>query len=342
MKITQLGRKKTPKSKVKRKIGNYLNYLKSRFDSASNLYFNISEVEPKIFECDLAETIKLEYCAVCGSNDKIYLYEKKIYPNPYNLCACNKCGHLYIDKPCINDWGEGEGKHGGAHGDEEEYTGTYVSNIVSEHKILAKKGIQFVADTIGDLKNKKALDYHFDLGGYSNEMLKYDMMVDGHEPSSENKKIAKEYFNIDETYQNDDMIKNDYYDFINIVRVFNHFYEPRHFVELIKKKCKIGGHLYIVIKNGLMDIRRNGPWSASKRDHPHIFTEYSMTNLLCNSGFKIVAMEGVGDEFEKFNTHHHLHIIAEKTDEQINIGIKNYNNVIIHEYNTAMNQYLHY
>jgi hypothetical protein len=89
-------------------------------------------------------------------------------------------------------------------------------------------------------------------------------------------------------------IKNDQmYDLFIGVHVIDHLLEPLHDLNLIRKKMRPGSKLFIVVhnQNSLLAKIMKSKWPPYCLQHPQIFDNRSIKNLLENSGFTNIRIK---------------------------------------------------
>jgi hypothetical protein len=89
-------------------------------------------------------------------------------------------------------------------------------------------------------------------------------------------------------------IKNDQvHDLFIGVHVIDHLLEPLQDLNLIRKKMKIGGKLFIVVHNqkSLLAKIMKSKWPPYCLQHPQIFDNKSIKNLLENSGYTNIRIK---------------------------------------------------
>jgi hypothetical protein len=89
-------------------------------------------------------------------------------------------------------------------------------------------------------------------------------------------------------------IKNDQvYDLFIGVHVIDHLLEPLQDLNLIRKKMKLGGKLFIVVHNqkSLLAKIMKSKWPPYCLQHPQIFDNKSIKNLLENSGYTNIRIK---------------------------------------------------
>lgn len=94
-------------------------------------------------------------------------------------------------------------------------------------------------------------------------------------------------------------IKDNYFDVITLFHVFEHIDEPLELLELLKKKLKKNGIIYIDVPNGeSLEIKLFGegsPYvSTSDKSHLYYYSLKTLSRILKDSGFKIVRKKHKG------------------------------------------------
>ena len=300
-------------SSARRVVGNILRLIKNRFTRVADPYRWFAQEEDLINECDFIGYEKVSSCPLCSCPDSTRLFYKDLGEYEYSLVACDECGHMYLDKPALEEWGDEKGKHGGVTGDLEEISDGRLQTTAKYLSDQASKSMRFL-----DIKknNLRVLDYHCGIGSFANK-LNDNHIVSAVEPSVQLREIAKNMTGIDVKGEIN-VEDQGHYDLVVAARVLNHDSKPVERLKLLRSFLNEDGLLYLIVKDALLDIRRNGAWNATKRDHPSLFTQESLIYACHLAGLNVVKIE---NNQKELGTQHHWHVLL-KADKLLDSRVK--------------------
>ncbi len=229
----------------------------------------------------------VEKCSFCGSTSFTKLFEVSIMNMGTNVVRCRKCGLAFLNpRP-----GQEEIKT--------IYAGEYFADRINPQKLLSQE-----LSSSGLIKKLRmylpekgrVLDIGAATGAYLAAFKNAGWDVFGVEISDFARESAKTTYGITTIYPNLETASfaSDYFDFIYMVHVIEHFPEHISLLKEVNRVLKPGGILFIATPNfgSPAAAKMKSEWPSLKPDqHLTFFTPKTLKMVLIHSDFKIVKCD---------------------------------------------------
>lgn len=168
------------------------------------------------------------------------------------------------------------------------------------HLNITEKHVQFnklinILKKYDSLKGKAILDAGANTGIFLDMLKAYSSDLEGLEASSEAAKHAREIYNLN--VQNAVIgkgnIEDASKDIITLWDVIEHLYDPKHDLEFLHSKLKMGGRIFISTHNigGMLPKMMGAKYPFYMYQHFYHFSKKTLGKMMKEVGFKVLGTE---------------------------------------------------
>lgn len=253
----------------------------------------------------------MEYvkCDICGSDDYRVVAEKGRFGLSVRNVICKRCGLVYVN-PRMD---EKESADFYSKDYRKLYfdTDTPTENYAQIDHLRAKDRFRFLEERVSLPHAGYVLDIGCSTGAYLRHLTDRGWTAFGIEPDINFSEFARSHhgLNVFTGMLEEADLRDDSFDFVIALHVLEHFRSPKRSLDLINRKLKDGGLLFIEIPN------LDKPFRGKLKDffqnvHFYSFNKNTLAELLQMTGFQILWIQETG--FMTADNDFNLRIIARK------------------------------
>lgn len=224
-------------------------------------------------------------CYNCGSNSSEFYFSE----NGFDLHQCNSCRLIYVINPPKQEEilaSHQQGMHKGSDANLVIEASFQIGKVNYLHSILRS---MFVMD---EIKNKKWLDIGSGTGEFILAIKNFaDDNIDilGSEPNLDKQRIANKK-KINTTFVDIDN-SDDKYDFISMLNVYSHIYDPVNFIKKLRRLLKPNGEIFIETSDTVNLTAKQHYKPFYLPDHLSFASEKILKDIFNRNGFRFISIK---------------------------------------------------